>query len=91
MDPVHSFGLVNMVISAATQALRRKKAMETELDRLGGTRLQLEMQVNTLESANINAETMKVMANASKALKEIHGNLYVSNLHSMSVTFLNYL
>jgi charged multivesicular body protein 4A/B len=59
----------------ATAALRRKKLLETDLDRLGGTRMQLEMQVNTLESANLNAETMKVMANASRALKEIHGNL----------------
>jgi len=61
--------------SAATAALRRKKAAEQELDRLAGTRLQLEMQVNTLESANFNQETMAAMKRGSDALKAIHGNL----------------
>ncbi|EIW82363.1 vacuolar-sorting protein SNF7 [Coniophora puteana RWD-64-598 SS2] len=56
----------------ATQALRRKKAHETEIDRLAGTRLQLEMQINTLESANLNAETMAAMKKASDALGVIH-------------------
>lgn len=60
---------------AATAALKRKKLNETELDRLAGTRLQLEMQVNTLESANLNAETMAAMKKAADALKVIHGNL----------------
>jgi len=60
---------------AATAALKRKKLNETELDRLAGTRLQLEMQVNTLESANLNAETMGAMKKAADALKVIHGNL----------------
>lgn len=55
--------------------MKRKKASEAELDRLAGTRLQLEMQVNTLESANLNAETMAAMKKASDALKVIHGNL----------------
>ena len=63
----------------ATAALRRKKAHETELERLAGTRLQLEMQVNTLESANFNQETMAAMKKGSEALKVIHGNLYVSD------------
>jgi charged multivesicular body protein 4 len=64
-------------LTVATAALRRKKASEAELDRLAGTRLQLEMQVNTLESANLNAETILAMKKASDALKVIHGNLYV--------------
>lgn len=50
---------------------------ETELERLAGTRMQLEVQVNTLESANLNAETMAAMKKASDALKVIHGNLCV--------------
>jgi len=50
---------------------------ETELDRLAGTRLQLEMQINTLESANLNAETLAAMKKGSDALKQIHGGLYV--------------
>ena len=50
---------------------------EQELDRLSGTRLQLEMQVTTLESANLNAETLGAMKKASDALKVIHGNMCV--------------
>jgi len=60
---------------AATMALKRKKMNEAEIDRLAGTRLQLELQVNTLESANLNAETMQAMKKAATALKDIHGNL----------------
>jgi charged multivesicular body protein 4 len=72
----------------ATAALRRKKASEVELDRLAGTRLQLEMQVNTLESANLNAETMAAMKKASEALGHIHGNMYVlASTLSPSVLF----
>lgn len=56
---------------------------EQELDRLAGTRLQLELQVNTLESANLNAETMAAMKKAADALKSIHGNLCVTFIHSM--------
>lgn len=64
-------------LKVATAALKRKKMAEQELDRLGGTRLQLEMQVNTLESANLNAETMAAMKKASEALGSIHGKMYV--------------
>ncbi|KAL0577722.1 ESCRT-III subunit protein snf7 [Marasmius crinis-equi] len=66
--------------AVATAALRRKKAHETELDRLAGTRLQLEMQVNTLESANLNAETMQAMKKAADALKVIHGKMTVEQV-----------
>lgn len=62
----------------ATAALRRKKAYEQELDRLSGTRLQLEMQVNTLESANFNQETMAAMKRGADALRVIHGNVYAT-------------
>jgi len=68
--------------SAATAALKRKKMSEQELDRLAGSRLQLEMQVNTLESANLNAETMNAMKKASDALKVIHGKLSIDKVDS---------
>jgi len=69
--------------NAATAALRRKKASEAELDRMAGTRLQLEMQVNTLESANLNAETMQAMKKASDALNVIHGNMTLDKVDSV--------
>jgi Snf7 len=63
----------------ATAALRRKKMHEADLDKLAGTRLQLEMQVNTLESANINANTLDVMRKGANALKDIHNGMCVLN------------
>ncbi len=44
---------------------------EADLDKLAGMRLQLEVQVNTLESANINANTLDVMRKGANALKDI--------------------
>jgi hypothetical protein len=58
-------------------ALRQKKAHEDELLRLSGTRATLETQVNAIESANLNAETMLAMKKGAEALKGIHSNLYV--------------
>lgn len=66
--------------AAATAALKRKKATEQELERLQGTRFQLEMQVNTLESASFNAETMAAMKKAAGALKDIHGTLNIDKV-----------
>lgn len=68
-----------LVLVVALAALRRKKAHEDQMDKISGQRLQLEMQVNTIESANLNAETMLAMKKGADALKVIHGNLYVLN------------
>ncbi|KAH6902209.1 Snf7-domain-containing protein [Coprinopsis sp. MPI-PUGE-AT-0042] len=57
---------------AASAALKRKKMYETELDRLAQTRLRMDIQVHTLESANLNAETMQAMNKAAGVLKNIH-------------------
>ncbi|WVN85732.1 vacuolar-sorting protein SNF7 [Cryptococcus depauperatus CBS 7841] len=59
----------------AMAALRQKKAYENELDKIAGTRLTLETQVNAIESANLNAETMIAMKKGADALKGIHSNL----------------
>lgn len=40
----------------------------------------LETQVNAIESANMNLETMTAMRKGADALKTIHGSLYVSRL-----------
>ncbi|PFH46171.1 hypothetical protein AMATHDRAFT_70438 [Amanita thiersii Skay4041] len=64
----------------ATLALKRKKASELEHKRLEDTKLQLEMQLNTLESANLNAQTMAAMKKAADALKVIHGNLNIDKV-----------
>lgn len=66
--------------TVATAALRQKKAFEGELDRIAGTRLTLESQVNALESANMNLETINAMKKGSDALKSIHGNLNIDKV-----------
>jgi len=66
--------------AVATAALRRKKAHETEMDRLANTRLTLETQVNALESANINHETMIAMKRGSEALRVIHQGLTIDKV-----------
>ena len=69
---------------------------EADLEKLAGMRLQLEVQVNTLESANINANTLEVMRKGANALKGIHDGLCVSpphhhhinnNLHLLSLQY----
>lgn len=47
------------------------------MERLNGQRLQLESQINTLESANLNLETMQAMKKASDVLEQIHGRMLV--------------
>jgi flagellar hook-basal body complex protein FliE len=61
--------------SVAQAALRQKKAYENELDRIAGTRMTLETQVNAIESANMNLETMTAMRKGADALRNIHGSL----------------
>ncbi|KAL1411338.1 ESCRT-III subunit protein snf7 [Vanrija albida] len=64
----------------ATAALRQKKAYEDQLDKMAGTRLTLETQVNAIESANLNAETMLAMKKGADALKSIHSTLKVEKV-----------
>lgn len=60
---------------------------EADLDKLAGMRLQLEVQVNTLESANINANTLDVMRRGANALKDIHNGLCVAPALTHTCTF----
>jgi len=59
----------------ATGALKQRKILENNLDKLQGSRFQLEAHVNTLESAKMNQETMAAMKKAADALKHIHGGM----------------
>ncbi|KAI5453951.1 ESCRT-III subunit protein snf7 [Naganishia albida] len=64
----------------AMAALRQKQAFEGELNRIAGTRLTLEAQVNAIETANLNAETMIAMKKGAEALKGIHGNMKIDKV-----------
>lgn len=60
---------------AAKNALRRKKVYEGNLEKTMNHIETLEIQINAIESANINKETFEAMQRASEAMKSIHGKL----------------
>ena len=62
-------------MTAAKAALRRKKQHEHSLDQTLGQIGTLEQQINAIESANINRETLAAMERAGEAMKQIHGKL----------------
>lgn len=59
----------------AKAALRRKKTQEGTLDKTIAQIATLEAQINSIESANINRETLAVMEKSSEAIKAIHQGL----------------
>ncbi|KAF2672586.1 Snf7-domain-containing protein [Microthyrium microscopicum] len=66
--------------NAAKAALRRKKQFEHALDQTQGQIMSLEREIHSIETANINKETLEAMKNASKAMKEIHGGLTIDKV-----------
>lgn len=66
---------VNTNKNAAKAALKRKKGHEHSLDQTMGQIGTLEQQINAIESANINRETLAAMEKAGDAMKQIHGKL----------------
>ncbi|KAH6652719.1 vacuolar-sorting protein SNF7 [Truncatella angustata] len=66
---------VNTNKNAAKAALKRKKAHEQSLDQTTAQIGTLEQQINAIESANINHETLAAMQKAGEAMKQIHGKL----------------
>ncbi|VUC28548.1 unnamed protein product [Clonostachys rosea] len=61
--------------TAAKAALRRKKNHESSLEQTITQIGTLEQQINSIESANINRETLAAMEKANGAMKEIYKNL----------------
>ncbi|KAI1821511.1 vacuolar-sorting protein SNF7 [Xylaria intraflava] len=68
---------VNTNKTAAKNALRRKKVHEHSLEQTVSQIGTLEQQINAIESANINRETLAAMQRAGEAMKHIHGKLTV--------------
>ncbi|KAI8669360.1 hypothetical protein NCS57_00750900 [Fusarium keratoplasticum] len=66
---------VNTNKNAAKAALRRKKTHEHSLDQTISQIGTLEQQINAIESANINRETLVAMEKASQAMAQIHEKL----------------
>ncbi|KAI9003884.1 Snf7-domain-containing protein [Hyaloraphidium curvatum] len=65
---------------AALMALKRKKAYENEIMKIGGSRMTIETQVMAIENANVNLETMNAMRAGAEAMKQIHGNLNIDKV-----------
>jgi hypothetical protein len=65
---------------AARTALKRKKNYEQSLEQTSNQITILENQISSIESANINQETLVAMQNAGKAMKDIHGNLTIDKV-----------
>ncbi|KAF5545803.1 vacuolar-sorting SNF7 [Fusarium phyllophilum] len=66
--------------NAAKAALRRKKTHEHALEQTVAQIGTLEQQINSIESANINKETLAAMSNANAAMKQIYGGLTVDKV-----------
>ncbi|GAA5895218.1 Snf7 family protein [Sporobolomyces salmoneus] len=64
----------------AKQALRQKKVYEQELESISGRKMTLTTQVNAIESANMNKETLEAMKKGAEVLKGIHGKLNVDKV-----------
>ncbi|KAF6013302.1 hypothetical protein HII12_002017 [Brettanomyces bruxellensis] len=64
----------------AKQALRRKKKLESDLERIENQIESLETQLSAIESANLNLETMKAMKQGAKAIKQIHSDFNVDKV-----------
>ncbi|KAI0446952.1 vacuolar-sorting protein SNF7 [Xylaria telfairii] len=71
---------VNTNKTAAKAALRRKKGHEHSLDQTIAQIGTLEQQINAIESANINRETLAAMQRAGEAMQQIHGKLTVDKV-----------
>ena len=73
---------------AAKAALRRKKVHEKNLEQTTAQIMQLEQQIYSIETANINHETFKAMQEAGKAMSQIHGGMTIEVVDkTMCVTF----
>lgn len=65
---------------AAKAALRRKKQFETSLEQTQGQIMTLEREIYSIETANINKETLDAMKNAGAAMKQIHGGMTIEDV-----------
>ncbi|GAM39037.1 SNF7 family protein [Talaromyces pinophilus] len=69
--------------NAAKAALRRKKLHEKNLEQTQNQVMQLEQQVYSIETANINQETLYAMDSAGNAMKRMHDGLTMEKVDNM--------
>jgi len=61
---------------AALMALKKKKQLENQVEKISGARMTIETQVMAIESANVNFETMSAMRSGAEAMRQLHGDMY---------------
>lgn len=66
--------------SMAKSALKRKKGYETNLAKVENQIETLTTQLDAIEGANLNLETMKAMKQGAKAMKQMHGEYNVDKV-----------
>ncbi|KAF2861375.1 hypothetical protein K470DRAFT_281627 [Piedraia hortae CBS 480.64] len=71
---------VNTNKAAAKVALRRKKNYEHLLEQTTSQMMTVESEISSIETANINKETLDAMKRAQQAMRAIHGNLTVDKV-----------
>lgn len=69
--------------NAAKAALRRKKVFEHSLEQTSAQILNLENQIYSIETANINKETLEAMKTAGSAMEHIHQGLTVDKVDTV--------
>ncbi|EMC92450.1 hypothetical protein BAUCODRAFT_290006 [Baudoinia panamericana UAMH 10762] len=66
--------------AVAKAALRRKKTYEHQLEQTSAQMLTVEREISSIETANINKETLDAMKHAQQAMKKIHGGLTIDKV-----------
>ncbi|KAF2832428.1 hypothetical protein CC86DRAFT_366219 [Ophiobolus disseminans] len=67
----------------AKAALRRKKQFEHSLEQTSAQIMTLEREIYSIETANINKETLDAMKNAGTAMKQIHAGLTIDKVDNV--------
>jgi len=67
----------------ALQALKRKKAHETQLQHIDGVLNTIQHQKSSLENASMNSDVLQVISQSSKALKSAHNEMDVDQVHEL--------
>lgn len=65
----------------------KKKQLESTLEQTSAQIMNLEGQIASIETANINKETLDALSNASKAMKTIHGGLTIDKVDATMYVF----
>jgi len=65
---------------AAMMCLKRKKAYETQIEKMSGARMTIDTQLMAIEGANASLETMNVMKMGAQTMRAIHNNLTVEDV-----------